>query len=100
MATRKKASRSKGAPKLLSTSKVLRIVQKLGADPARFLKLYAEDRTRSRTQGSPPSREQIGAVRAFTKSGNVGELMKATGLKTPGAALNLVGRVSRHTGNG
>ena len=83
-------------PKILSTAKVLRVVQELGADPAKFLRLYAEDRTRTRKEAAPPSREQVAAVTAFTKDGSVASLMKSTGLKTPAAALNLVGRVNRH----
>ena len=99
MTARKKRAKSKRTgetPKILSTPKVLRVVAKLGADPAKFLKLYAEDRTRSRKEAAPPTREQIAAVSAFRKDGDVAALMKSAGIKTPGAALNLVGRVSRH----
>ncbi len=101
MAARKKReSRTKETPKILSTAKVLRVVAKLGSDPARFLRLYAEDRTRTRKETAAPSREQIAAVTAFTKDGDVAALMKGTRLKTPGAALNLVARVSRHASKG
>jgi len=102
MAARKKrrASKRKGeTPKILSTSKVLRVIEKLGADPKQFLKLYAEDHSRGPKAG-PPTREQIAAVTAFQKDGDTAALMKSTGLKTPGAALNLVGRVSRHAAKG
>jgi len=99
-ARKKHGSRTKETPKILSTSKVLRVVEKLGSDPAKFLKLYAEDRTRTRKETAPPSSEQIAAVAAFKRNGDVPALMKRAGVKSPGAALNLVGRVSRHATKG
>ena len=87
--------------KPLSASKVKRILEKRGFNAAAFRKDYEEDTSRgSRQANRPPAKQEIDAVEAFQKTGDVEALKEKLGVKTPSAALNKVSRVSKWKSEG
>ena len=93
--TRKKKSAGKKKSqdfwdKLLSASKVKRILEAMDVNPAQFQKKYEGDTSRGPTGPRELTEKQLSAIKAFQKSGDVEALMKGTGKKSKQSAFNLV----------
>jgi hypothetical protein len=71
---------AKGKGRLLSESKVKRVLESMDVDTAKFLRLYAEDVTRTKRGSKPPTDAQIAAVRQWMKDHDSAALRKS--LKT------------------
>jgi len=74
------ATKQNAKGRLLSESKVKRILESMGVDPVKFLKLYAADSSRTKRGSRPPSSAQITAVKQWMKDRDFSALKKA--LKT------------------
>jgi hypothetical protein len=88
----RKAAATK-AQKLLSESKVLRVLESMGVDPAKFRKAYEQEPSRRGRGMREPEPREIKAVEEFQKTGDFGALRKALGNKPAQIATAAVARV-------
>jgi hypothetical protein len=95
----RKKARKKKAPgkdfyeKMLSGSKVKRILEGMKVDPKRFQKLYESDTSRVSRKMRTPENYQVVAVQAFLESGDKRRLMKSLGTENRQTADAAVSRI-------
>lgn len=94
-----KKSRAKADPdfwtKMLSASKVKRVLERRGFDPEAFRKDYESDNTRAPRSSLRPSAREIEAVAEYQRDWDVKALMARLNVKTKASALVVVDRVMR-----
>lgn len=83
--------------RLLSESKVTRILDSMGVDTAKFLKLYAADSSRTPRGSRPPSAAQIAAVKQWMKDRDFRALKKALKVESTTTVDAVIRRVLEHT---
>lgn len=95
MATKRNAS-SGGKGRLLSESKVTRVLESMGVDAAKFLRLYAADTSRTKRGSRPPTEAQTAAVRQWMKDHDFAALKKALKAESTTTVDAVIRRVLEH----
>lgn len=90
MATRKSAKKAAAKGRLLSESKVLRVLAAMNVDAQEFQRRYAADTLRGPRTLTPAV---VDAVERFAQSGDMEALKKALGTKSDATASKAVARV-------
>ena len=93
MAARKKVSDKDFWTKMLSGSKVKRILEKRGFDTEAFRKDYEADNNRAPRTAARPTDKEVDGVEAFMKSGNYDVFLQALGTKSRPKADSALRRV-------
>jgi hypothetical protein len=83
--------------RLLSESKVRRVLESMGVDSAKFLKLYAADSSRTRRGSRKPSDGEVAAVRRWMKDHDFGALKKALRTQNSSTVDAVIRRVIEHS---
>ena len=91
------ASKRNAKGRLLSESKVKRILETMGVDSAKFLKLYATDSSRTKRGSRPPSAAQSAAVKQWMKDRDFGALKKALKTENTTTVDAVIRRVLEHS---
>jgi hypothetical protein len=95
LATKRNAKGGKG--RLLSESKVKRVLESMDVDAAKFLRLYAADNTRTPRGSRPPSDAQVAAVKQWMKDHDYAALKKALKTESGTTADAVIRRVLDHS---
>jgi hypothetical protein len=90
------AKNGKGKGRLLSEAKVTRVLESMGVDSAKFLKLYAADSTRSKRGSRPPNAAQVAAVKQWMKDRDGAALRKALKTQNTTTVDSVIRRVLEH----
>jgi hypothetical protein len=91
------AKNAKGKGRLLSEAKVTRVLDTMGVDSAKFLKLYAADSSRSKRGSRPPSATQVAAVKQWLKDRDGAALRKALKTQNTATVDSVIRRVLEHS---
>lgn len=91
----KKQHNTKG--RLLSESKVRRVLSAMNVDAEKFLRLYAADSSRAPRGSRPPSSSQSAAVRRWMKDRDYGALKEALGTRNATTVDSVIRRVLEHS---
>ena len=94
LATKKQQS-TKG--RLLSESKVRRVLSAMNVDAEKFMRLYAADSSRAPRGSRPPSSSQITAVKRWMKDRDYGGLKQALGTRNATTVDSVIRRVLEHS---
>lgn len=94
MAAKRNAKGGKG--RLLSESKVKRVLESMGVDSTKFLRLYAEDVSRTPRGSKPPTEAQIAAVRQWMKDHDSAALRKSLKTESTTTMDAVIRRVLEH----
>jgi hypothetical protein len=90
-------SNSKGGKgRLLSESKVKRVLESMGVDSAKFLRLYSADSSRTPRGSRPPNDAQVSAVRKWMKDHDMGALKKSLKTENSTTVDSVIRRVIEH----
>jgi len=90
-------SNSKGGKgRLLSESKVRRVLESMGVDSAKFLRLYAADSSRTPRGSRRPSDAQISAVRKWMRDHDLRALKKTLKTENTTTVDAVIRRVIEH----
>jgi hypothetical protein len=92
------ASKKNAKGRLLSESKVTRILESMDVDSAKFLKLYAADSSRTKRGSKPPTAAQVAAVKQWMKDRDSGALRKALKTQNTTTVDAIIRRVLEHAG--
>jgi len=93
---RQRSAKGNTKGRLLSESKVKRVLESMDVDAARFLRLYAEDSSRRPRGSRPPSDSQVAAVRQWMKDHDYTALKKALATRNTTTADSVIRRVLEH----
>lgn len=83
--------------RLLSEAKVVRLLDGMGVDSAKFLKLYASDSSRTKRGSRPPTAAQVAAVKQWLKDHDLATLRQALKIKNPSTVDAMIRRVLEHS---
>ena len=86
----------KGKGRLLSESKVRRVLESMGVDAAKFLRLYAADVSRTKRGSRPPTEAEIAAVRQWMKDRDGAALRKSLKTNSTTTMDAVIRRVLEH----
>jgi hypothetical protein len=86
--------------KVLSASKVRRVLRKRGFDPEAFRRDYEADTSRGSRGPKRPSNTEMEAVEAFQKTGDFDALKRALGTTSAAAANSALRRVVQFQAHG
>ena len=93
MAARKKNAKGR----LLSESKIRRVLTAMNVDAEKFMRLYAADSSRAPRGSRPPSATQISAVKRWMKDRDYGALKQALGTRNATTVDSVIRRVLEHS---
>lgn len=83
--------------RLLSETKVVRVLASMDVDAAKFLRLYAEDSSRAPRGSRPPSAAQVSAVKQWMKDHDYAALKKALKTQNTTTVDAVIRRVIDHS---
>ena len=83
--------------RLLSEAKVVRTLDGMGVDSAKFLKLYAADSSRSKRGSRPPTAAQAAAVKQWLKDHDLAALRQSLKIKNASTVDAMIRRVLEHS---
>ena len=93
MAARKKNAKGR----LLSESKIRRVLTAMNVDAEKFMRLYAADSSRAPRGSRPPSATQISAVKRWLKDRDYSALKRALGTRNATTVDSVIRRVLEHS---
>jgi hypothetical protein len=88
---------AKGKGRLLSESKVKRVLESMDVDVAKFLRNYAADVTRTKRGSRPPTETEIAAVRQWMKDHDGAALRKSLRTESTTTMDAVIRRVLEHS---
>lgn len=93
----KRNAKPGGKGRLLSESKVKRVLESMGVDAEKFLRLYAADNSRRPRGSRPPSEAQVSAVRQWMKDHDFAALKKSLKAESTTTVDSVIRRVLEHS---
>lgn len=93
----KRSAKAVGKGRLLSESKVRRVLDSMGVDAEKFLRLYAADSSRTKRGSRPPTDSQVTAVRQWMKDHDMAALRKSLKTENSTTVDSVIRRVLEHS---